>query len=328
MATETTDVLRVRLYDADGLDADVRLADVPVGSLGERQLLWIDLGSAERDHVEPVAAALKLPPEAVSLIASPALDPTIRVAQGHFHLVVTAVARTESGYRPVALHCLAGRDWVLTVHREPVPFLDHFTDRILGDSRLGRLTAGDFTAALLDEHVGSYFAELQPFESELDRLDVAVMTRGADEDAVLRQLVALRRRLGKLRRLLTPHREPYALLARPDFAVLVAAGSSESLPAVVERLESAIATLESTREMILGSFDIYTTWTAHGTNKVMKVLTVVSVTLLPPTLLVGIMGMNALPGTFSTTTAFWISIGLVVSLAAVSVAVARLRHWL
>jgi Mg2+ and Co2+ transporter CorA len=47
--------------------------------------------------------------------------------------------------------------------------------------------------------------------------------------------------------------------------------------------------------MITGSFEIYTTWTAHGTNRVIKRLTIVSVALLPPTLLAGVMGMNSLP---------------------------------
>ena len=38
-----------------------------------------------------------------------------------------------------------------------------------------------------------------------------------------------------------------------------------------------------------------------------KLLTVVSVTLLPPTLLAGFLGMNSLPNSLKTTTAFWAS---------------------
>jgi Mg2+ and Co2+ transporter CorA len=63
--------------------------------------------------------------------------------------------------------------------------------------------------------------------------------------------------------------------------------------------------------MITGSFEIYTTWTAHGTNRVIKRLTIVSVALLPPTLRAGVMGMNSLPDIFVTGTAFWISIATI-----------------
>lgn len=90
---------------------------------------------------------LGLPEEAVETIMDPAVNPRVFAGESHIHLVVTAVERTDSGYRPIVLDCLAGRNRVLTVHREPIDFLELFTDRILGDSRLGKLDAPAFIAA-------------------------------------------------------------------------------------------------------------------------------------------------------------------------------------
>jgi len=93
-------------------------------------------------------------------------------------------------------------------------------------------------------------------------------------------------------------------------------------------LQQALLTLESTREMIVSSFEIYTTWTAHETNKVMKLLTVASVALLPPTLVAAVMGMSSLPTILATPQAFEISLTAMVLLVGTALVAARRRNWI
>jgi Mg2+ and Co2+ transporter CorA len=154
------------------------------------------------------------------------------------------------------------------------------------------------------------------------------MTGRIDEDALLRELVYMRVRLGKLRRLLEPHRELFPLLAQSEFTVLSGSNGASDFQSLTELLERTFQSMETTREMIVGSFEIYTTWTAHATNKVMKRLTVASVTLLPPTLLAGVMGMNSLPGGLTTSSAFWASTAAMGSLAFTTITLAWRRRWI
>jgi Mg2+ and Co2+ transporter CorA len=221
-----------------------------------------------------------------------------------------------------------GQNWILTVHHAPTDVLERFDERIRGDSTLGRLDAPALLATFLHEHVASYLRESEPFEVELDGLDLQVMTGRSDDDAVFRQLVALRRRLARLRRLLAPHRELFGLLARPDFEMLSGSDSMEAFALLSERTDQALERLETTREMIVSSFEIYTTWTAHGTNKVMKLLTVASVTMLPATLLASTMGMNSLPHGLTTPNAFVITMLAMACLLVAVLIVARKRGWL
>jgi magnesium transporter len=243
-------------------------------------------------------------------------------------VVVVSVARTPLGYEPRALDLLAGENWVLTVHDSPADFLERFDRHINGDSDLGRLDAPGLVSILLHEHVVTYLREIEPFELDLDRLDIEVMTGRGDDPAVFRELVALRRRLGVLRRLLAPHRELYGRLARLDFTMLSETDSSESFASLADHVEQTMQALESTREMIVSSFEIYTTWTAHATNRVMKVLTIASVTLLPPTLLASVMGMNSLPHSLISPAAFAVTIVLIVVLAASVLGSVRWRGWI
>jgi Mg2+ and Co2+ transporter CorA len=60
----------------------------------------------------------------------------------------------------------------------------------------------------------------------------------------------------------------------------------------------------------------------------MKVLTLVTVTLMPSTVLGGVMGMNFKLGLFELTWAFWVVIAAMASIALLVLAVARGRHWI
>jgi magnesium transporter len=314
------------LYDAESKDGHVSLENVPVDHLNEQQLLWIDI-SRDQD-VAAIARNLALNAETVRAIRDPSPEPALFVHDDYVHVVVVAPAADTIPYAPEVLDCLVGPNWVLTVHSEAVEFLERFDERIRGDSDLGKLDGHGFLAAILQEHVASYLAEIRPIETDLDRLDLRSMTGRIGEEALLRDLVRVRLRLAKLRRMLEPHRELFALLARSEFAVLSGSQAASDFEALNVLLERTLQSLESVREMIIGSFEIYTTWTAHGTNKVIKRLTVASVALLPPTLLAGVMGMNSLPRVLVTSTAFWVSTAAMACLALTVVTLAHVREWI
>ncbi len=318
--------LRVLLYDADGDDRELALDDVDASELDERGLLWIDISDLEQ--VERVAASLGLTPETATLIASSSARADVAFHTGYFHVSVVLAERSTLGYEPTSLHCVVGENWIVTVHETPLDFLERFSERIKGDSMLGGLDAAGLAAVFLHEHLAAYLREVEPFEVELDRLDVQVMTGRADDAEVLQQLVAIRRRLTRLRRLLAPHRELYGRLALPDFELLSDSDSPESFASLAERSEQALQALDTTREMIVSSFEIYTTWTAHETTKVMKLLTVASVALLPPTLLASVMGMNSLPTALAGAETFAATLGAMLLLGATVIITARRRRWI
>jgi magnesium transporter len=314
------------LYDAQGEDRRVSLEDVAVDGLASDQLLWIDVASPA--GVASVASVLGLDADTCRAIEEGLPQPALYVHEGYVHVVVVAPGSGAGSCAPLVVDCLVGSNWVVTVRREEIDLLRRFDERIRGDSDLGKLDAYGFLAAILHENVASYLAQLRPLEAQLDRLDLRSMTGRIAEEALLRELIAVRVRVAQLRRLLEPHRELYALLTRSEFAVLSGSRSAADFEALTELLERAMQSMEKTREMIIGSFEIYTTWTAHGTNRVMKRLTVASVTLLPPTLLAGVMGMNSLPSALAGSAAFWITIAGMSGLALTVVTFARLRDWL
>lgn len=321
--------MRAYLYDASGVDREHRLDALSVGDLGEGQLLWIDIDATSTGELGAVAEALSLEEETVLALSVGSRVPTLFVHQDYFHIAVTEVQRYASGYKAVLLDCVAGHDWVLTSHHEQLEFPKSFDERFRGESNVGRFGSADFVAALLNEQLQTYDKQLDPITNEIDHIEQLVLRERIDETKLLRQLVMLNQRITRLRRLLAPHLPIYERLAQPNLSQLLPEASPEgSFRALVNRLERTLDNFETTRQMATASLDLYTTLVAHGTNKVIKLLTVVSVTLLPATFLTGLLGTDALPPSLRTTTAFWVTVALMLLLVTTTLGIARRREWI
>ena len=226
---------------------------------------------------------------------------------------------------PEPLDIVAGRDWVLTVHDGAVPAIDRILEGIEGETRLGALDAGGFVGAIVDSAIVGYYRVIEGIEADIDALDDAALRHRRGDD-VLAQLVAMRRRISRVRQALTPHREAFAILARPDLALHEELG--RPWPGVLQRLEGAIDSVEQTRESLLGTYDVFMGREAQRDSTVMKIFTVLSAVLLPAVVLAGVMGMNFDMAFFDDASNFWIAIGLMVALAASVLGVVRWRGWL
>jgi Mg2+ and Co2+ transporter CorA len=314
------------LYDAEGGDRPITLGELSPEELDARRLLWIDV--VDPQELAATMAWLGLGPDAVERVVERPREPGLRVESSYIHLVVLTAGATSLGFEPHALDILAGDNWVLTAHDPGVDLLERFDGQVSGDTQLGSLDAPGLVSVFMHEHLASYVREIEPFELSLDRLDIAVMTGRGDDPAVFRELVTLRRRLAQLRRLLARHREVYGRLGRPDFQMVSEVESPEEFASLAEGVEQTLAALDGTREMIVSSFEVYTTWTAHATNRFMKVLTVASATLLPPTLVTSIMGMNSLPHALVVPTAFAATMALIATLLVTVLGTARWRGWI
>jgi magnesium transporter len=321
--------VRVYLYDASGVDREHRLDALHVGNLGDGQLLWVDVNAAMPDELRSVADSLGLDEETISALSAGSRVPALFVHQDYFHVAVTEVQRASGEYKMVLLDCVAGHNWVLTSHHEQLEFPKSFDERFRGESNVGRFGSADFVSALLNEQLLTYDQQLDPIISEIDHIEQLVLRDRIDEAKLLRQLVMLNQQITRLRRLLAPHLPIYERLAQPNLSQLLPEASPEgSFRALVNRLERTLDNYDAARQMVTGSLDLYTTLVAHGTNKVIKLLTVVSVTLLPATFLTGLLGTDALPSSLRTTTAFWVALGLMLLLVTTTLAIAHRRDWI
>lgn len=324
--------IRSYLYDATATDQEIVLSPALVADLHDRQLLWVDIQEYEEEELDQVVRLLGLDPECLIGLQQrgrrPRLDSINNYFQLNIDVVQASVKETESKYDLIDLKFVVGCNLVLTVHRQPVDFLASFDSRIKGDSDLGELDAPAFLAALLDWHITSYFRLIEALEKQVDRIDAHALKPNHTRD-LLSDLAGLRRQVGFIRRTLTPHREVYAAMTSPDFHLPTGRKSIGHYAVLNERLERAIEAVENARELIVGSFDIFTTQTALRTNEVIKALTLISFVWLPAGVLVGMVGLLERGPVYNLgRTGFWVMVVTIVLIGLSTVAAARWRRWI
>jgi magnesium transporter len=343
-------VMKARLFDADRSDREVKLDPGTIKSIRDRQLLWVDLVRDEasgktsmaktpadrgtRDkRATPAdsAAVLALLPfdaEAIEEMWASASTPRLTLQGGHFLARVVALRSRDNRDEAVVLDLAVGKNVVLTAHSDEVGFLTEVDARIRKDTTLGEIDSVGFATVLIDGLVTSYLELTDSILAEVDRLDRAALMQSRRRD-LLADLVALRHRIASVRRVLVAHRPVIEAMAGADFKVVTGSSAASRLDALTARFDGAIGAIDAAREALLGTFDIHMSRTAQRTNDVVKILTIVSVLLLPAGVIAGFMGMNIkAPYSNDNPAIFWFVVAAIVTIAVAALLALRARKWL
>ena len=320
---------RVRRFDADHRDRELSLDEAISSRPGSRQLVWIDvLGAIEPADMEPLGKRFEFDEATKRVLETATGRPNLAVHGSYFHLCIAAEPGVRREPDELWLDVVASEEVVITRHAGELELLEEVDRRIKADTTLGAVEGAEFVAVLLDAVVTSYFTAVDRVDDEIDEMDSRALRASVGTD-ILDDLVRLRRRISWLRRTITRQRTVFASLSGPDMRQLVGADANEDLQAVTSRFDAAVGSVESSREALLGSFDVYMTRTAQRTNDIVKILTIATVLLLPGSVIAGLLGMNVVvPLNKDDPLSFWIVVAGFAILAIVVIALARLRRWI
>lgn len=317
---------RALLFEGGGKDREVKPDAEALRGLDDEHLLWVDLEGQDREERARIAKLFKIEGNQLAPRDGDA-RPGFERYGDTFTVNLLALPRAEPEADTTSLDVVVGDNWIVTASAERPEYVSELEEQLRGDQEVGRLDSPAFLAALLDAHVSEIFRVAERLERRVDELDERLLSGRRPSD-MLARLTRLRAEVARVRRILAPHREVYAALARPDFVHVAESASAPAFPALVERLERAMDAVESVREQILGTFEVHMARTAQRTNDAMKTLTVLSAVLLPSVALAGIMGMNFKVAFFENPGLFWWVVGAMSVLAALTLALARWRGWI
>ena len=347
-ARASTPGVRAFYYDAHGRDRELPLEEVDPKQLGDDKLLWIDVAEARDETLAHLQKVLDVPAETLRA-PNPTGRPQLQnhgsfyqfavdSAPGHHELAENGSDRgsaapqtnEQNGAEPgsVRIMFIVAERWIVTIHQNEIPSFERFRDQGKAETLIGLLTGQMLAASLLDWHLGDYFDEVSRIESAVDKLDERVL-RETSSKSLLGTMVALRRRVSRLRALLVAQREVFYGLSRPDFSLVTDSGAAPFYDALVQRFERAVDEVERSRNVVVGSFDLFTSRTSQQTNDLVKVLTFLTAIVGFCAAIAGLMGMNFKLAFFDTgMTGFSIVTGALIVTAAVAVAYARYREWI
>ena len=323
------DRVRTWLFHADKPPAPAEIDEWPSLCQDDENLLWVDLTNPDGETIAQVAQLLGIDARAAQLTQRNNTRPIVRTFKDHYIVTAFSVDVDGNGDEPTMtvteINAVAGRNFLLSVHNRPLPFLKDLEERTETNPLLGRLDSSYLLYVLLDTLVADYSREFDEVEDEVERLEEALL-REKDRKA-LDDVMRMKRHIHTVRRIVSPHRQA--------FGVLVAAGSpvpghqvESYFRDLIQHLDNLLERLEHARDTVTGSYNLYISNISYRTNQELRVLTFLSAILLPMTVITGVFGTNFKMGEYEFFEGFYVMlIGMALTTVGMLVYFRR-RGWL
>jgi len=323
---------RIKRIRPRGLAGEVVAQPEPrLAELHEHGVTWVHLNAPRQDEAEALALRFGWHPldleDVLSKRQRPKIDeyPEYLFVVLHFPVYDKAVQRLNAAELDVFL----GPDFLITlpaVELLPVTrlFQRSYEDQALRASLFDK-GSGYLLYHVLDDLFDYCFPILDKIGHKLDTVEDE-MFEGRSEE-VVRDISNVKQEIISYRKIIKPERPTLRGLERhtqrflPEELELYfddIVDAAERIWDMLDNYKEVVDALEQTNESGI----------SHKANHVLRILTVVSVILLPMTLITGIFGMNVrFPG-FGTTEAWWAIVGGIGALGAGLAGFFRWKRWL
>ena len=218
----------------------------------------------------------------------------------------------------------ASKDFLITISDPACPTTEQALDRARRDGDDEH--PGKLLYLILDTIVDLYFPAIDHFDDRIDALEDKIFDNPSPE--ILQSIFAIKRELIDLRRVFVNTRDASLHLQR-DPNTIIDADHQPFVRDTYDHIARLLDSVETQRDLLNNTLDIYLSSVANRTNEVMKVLTVLGTIALPALAISGIYGMNlkGLPFEDSPHGAEWVALITLIA-TAVLLYVLRKLKWL
>lgn len=248
---------------------------------------WIDLTAPAPALVQATARELGLHPLVAEDIIESNERAKVQLVGDVIH-VVTFVLQRPGEVESHEVDFVLGRGFLLSVH--PAGWDPTTTHQLrMGLGPLLERGPDFLLWALVDAIVDGYFPVFDELGDEIDDVQDAVIALPVPE--TLQHVFRLKRELIRIRHVLAPSREVFAQLTSREFG-LIAEPNVFYFRDVYDHLIRLNDELDSFRELVAGSLEIYLSTINNNLSAIMKRLTGVTVILAGIGAIAGLFGMS------------------------------------
>ena len=289
-----TDKVTIAAFNYTGVSCNER-RDLSFDDLAlptDGSISWVDVGGVHNmDILESFGKLFQLHPLLLEDIANTDQRPKLDDYDTYLFLVMKMLSVTDRQDIVVEqVSLVLGRNFVLSFQENGTDVFTPVRDRLRGGKgRLRQFGADYLLYALVDSIVDQYFTVVEVLGEKIEALQDLVVSDPKPD--TLHQIHALKRQLLFLRRSVWPLREATNSLSRSECSLLQES-TKIFIRDVYDHVVQIVDTIETLREMVSASLDIYLSSISYRLNAVMKVLTIITTIFMPLTFIVGIYGMN------------------------------------
>jgi magnesium transporter len=293
----TEDVDVIVLEDSGELRTELDLAELPHHLSDPRSLIWCDITGTEGGQQGPHGRLLREVFGFDELTIEDCFTtnhlPKVDIYDDYIFVVLFSFHLSEKRQRveTVEVDMYVGENYVVCIHPRPLRELDRVRRRLHARDEFVSASPANVAHEVFDAVVDEYLPIMNRLSAMVDGLEDELLAAGDASDAVLDYLFHLKHELSALRRLAVPSRDIVGILMRPAVR-LIPAESQMYYDDVRDHLVRVIDMIDTMRDYLSGSLDIYTTQQTQRINRSMQRLTAIATIFLPLTFITGIYGMN------------------------------------
>jgi magnesium transporter len=223
-----------------------------------------------------------------------------------------------------------GQNFVITLHKDNNTVDNLFRDckkrKKVREEYMGK-GSGYLLYMIINDLFESRFPVMDALSRQITQMEGEVFDRDFSHD-YLKDILALKKDIINFRRIIMPQRSIIAQLEHKNKKFL-----PEKLDVyfddIVDKIERMWNNLENLKELVASLQETNESIISHNTNNVIKILTLISVVMLPLTFVTGFYGMNVvgLPLAEHSSATFYVS-GVILAVAISMIAYFRYKKWL
>jgi magnesium transporter len=294
------------------------------------EFFWLDLTAPSAAEVGRLHELFGFHPLALEDALHQGQRPKLDRFERYAFLVFYGAREDEAGGEPALqeVQMFISGSYLVTLHSASLPALEDQRSRLEGVA----LHSEQFLLyRVFDALTDSFFPPLARMDEEIDELESAVLA--GPSDGQLQRLFAMKRTLVAMRKVVTPQRDLFArsvdqLADLPGLEL----DERDYFRDVYDHLIRISDLIDSYRDLLSSTTDLYLSTVANRQNEVMKQLAIVGTIFLPLSFITGFFGMNfkwlVVTGINPTWSFFVLGLGSMVLTCVLLVRFFRQRGWM
>lgn len=297
-------------------------------------VLWVDFISEPPETCLPIMEEFGFHPLAIDDALQETHVPRLDDWGEYLYIVLNYMNMEPNGdsweTKVDELDVFLGKNYIVTHHDYRISAVDETWVVCDRDERNLHEGADHILYRIADNLMAGYMPAVEKIDDAIDRIEDQVFDRPSPR--TLEQLLALKRVLVAMRRIIIPQREVLNKLARDDYQV-IDPKDRVFFRDIYDHLVRLHDLNESLRDLVGSVLDTYLSVINNRMNEVMKTLTIITVLFMPLTFLTGYFGMNFFqpPGNLQEWTSnpvFYLTLAIIVIMPIGMYLWMRRRTWL
>ena len=269
-------------------------------------LNWYDISDPTSPELDELARKFGLHELQIDDTRHPPQRAKVEEPERYVFIVLKKLKSTEEVHF-FDFDIFLGPDFLITVHDRCNPFLDKLKT-VAQQNQITRLDK--LFHSIVDLIVDEYQPLLDCLADNISDIESAVLE--SPDPEVLARIFQLKRDLILFRRIAGGMREVVNAIIRREKG-FVGDDLDPYFRDVYDHVVRTVELIESYRDLLTGSLDIYLSAVANRTNEVMKVLTIWGTIALPLVIITGFFGMNLKLPWEQSPHGVWYAVGLMVA---------------